>query len=315
MSHYVITRQCNPAEKQVPTFRQGFLFNEWQHLRQQSSRPLHLLTVFNTESQEAEARCAFFEADRVAKSPASAPFGSIEFTDAIPDSTLQTFIRSLTNQVRRVGYTKLRIVNYPHCYAPRQALRLTQMLQEQGFRLTQSDITFFIAVTDYCLESLMHPQERRRLRKGCLAGLTFEHWKTPDIHQVVDFWLASRQQQGYALTLPPDQLAYLLTKFPDRFPVFTVRSEQSIAALSVGVWVRNDILYNFLPVDNLLFRHLSPMVFLLNGLYRFCQQQAIQILDLGVSLDADRKPKASLERFKQNMGAITSPKLVFEKCL
>ena len=315
MAHYIITRQYNPSEEHVPAFKQGFFFNDWTHLRQQSTQPLHVLTIYNTETQQADARCAFFDTGQLARSPAAAPFGSIEFAEDLPTTTLQTLVHSLTSDAVRAGQTQLRIVNYPHCYAPQQADRLTQVLLGQGFRLAQSNANYFIPVTDCLLESLMHIQERRRLRKGRAAGLRFEHWERPVISDVVDFWFSSRQKQGYELTLPPERLAQLLEQFPERFLVFAVRSEQELAALSISVRVRNDILYNFLPVDNLAFRSLSPMVFLLDGLYSYCQQQGIRVLDLGVSLDANRQPKPSLERFKQNMGAIASPKLIFEKQL
>lgn len=316
MYPYIITRQYNPSEENVPTFgEQGFFFNEWIHLRQQSTHPIHLLTVFNTETRQAEARCAFFDTDPLARSPAAAPFGSVEFIETLPDAALQTLVRSLSDEAHRAGQTQLIIVNYPHCYAPLQADRLTRLLLQQGFQLTDNQANYFISVTDCPLEAHMHMQERRRLRKGRLAGLTFDHWEAPVISEVIDFWYASRQQQGYELTLPPERLLQLLAQFPERFPVFVVRSKQTIAALSIGVRVRNDILYNFLPVDNLAFRHLSPMVFLLNGLYAYCQDQAIRVLDLGVSLDANRQPKPSLEHFKRNMGAMASPKLIFEKRL
>ena len=316
MSPYIITRQYNPTEENVPAFgEQGFFFNDWTHLRQQSAHPMHLLTVFNTETRQAEARCAFFDTDQLARSPAAAPFGSVEFSESLPDAALQTLVRSLADEAQRAGQTQLRIVNYPHCYAPQQAERLTQLLLGQGFQLTDNHVNYFIPVTDYPLEAHIHVQERRRLRKGRLAGLAFAHWETPVIGEVIDFWYASRQQQGYELTLPPERLRQLLAQFPERFPVFVVRNEQTIAALSIGVRVRTDILYNFLPVDNLSFRHLSPMVFLLTGLYAYCQDQAIRVLDLGVSLDANRKPKPGLEHFKRNMGAITSSKLIFEKQL
>ncbi|GAB4027621.1 hypothetical protein GCM10028773_59450 [Spirosoma koreense] len=55
------------------------------------------------------------------------------------------------------------------------------------------------------------------------------------------------------------------------------------------------------------------MVMLLDGLFVYCQQHRIQLLDLGTALDENGQPKPGLMRFKRNVGAQESPKLVFEK--
>jgi hypothetical protein len=54
------------------------------------------------------------------------------------------------------------------------------------------------------------------------------------------------------------------------------------------------------------------MVMLINHLYQYSQHEGINVLDLGSSLDANQQLKPSLARFKQNMGAVPSPKLTFE---
>ena len=87
----------------------------------------------------------------------------------------------------------------------------------------------------------------------------------------------------------------------------------TLAALTVAVRVRPDILYNFLPADNPIYRPFSPAVLLTHGLYAHCQQAGIALLDLGVSVDDHRQPKPGLLRFKRNLGAEESVKTVWEK--
>jgi hypothetical protein len=57
------------------------------------------------------------------------------------------------------------------------------------------------------------------------------------------------------------------------------------------------------------------MVLLTDGLWTYCQQQRIELLDLGVSLNSDRTPKPSLTQFKRNLGAQTSAKTTVERTL
>ena len=311
---YTIIRQRNPPAALIPPFSQpGFFFNNADHLSQQSTRPFCVITALNQTTQQADARCTFFvEPDR-AVSPAAAPFGSVEFIQILPDDVLSNLIDALVDEARSTGAPLLRLVNYPHCYAPEQAHRLTQQLLRRDFRVVTADQSFFLPVAADAFENRINTSERRRLQKSRRAGFQVEHWCCPDVDTVTSFLVESRRQQGYKLTLPPEQLSRLLTQFPDQFPVFIVKDGSALAALAVTVRVRNDILYNFLPASNPAYHAHSPMVLLTDGLFTYCQQQQIRLLDLGLSLDGDHQPKLSLMRFKRNLGAQESPKLVFEK--
>lgn len=316
MINYTILQQQNPKPSDIPAFYQpGFFFNESEHLRQQRNGLFHILTALNQTTQQAEARCAFFIDSNKAVSPGAAPFGSIEFAETLPDRVLDKLLISITDAVRSAGAPTLRLVNYPHCYAPEQANRLTVKLVEQGFQLIETDQNFFLSVTSNVFESTIAPSERRRLHKCQKAGFRFEQWESPNIAEVVAFLRETRQQLGYPLTLSPERLADLLQTFPNQFGVFVVNDGANLAALTVAVRVRHDILYNFLPASHTDYRTFSPMVMLTDGLFTYCQQQQIRLLDLGISLDHNREPKPTLMRFKRNLGAQSSPKMVFEKSL
>lgn len=310
---YVIT--CQPHTDTLPFSQPGFFFNDAAHLGQQSSLPARTLSVLNRLTQQTEARCTFFiDADR-AVSPIAAPFGSVEFVPTLPDAVLERLLDALLNEARQTGAPSLRLVNYPHCYAHAQANRLTHHLLRRGFRVTESHPNSFLPITSEPFSAGLDPQERRRLRKCLRAGFRFEHWQKPDVTAVTSFLTEIRQQQGYTLALPTNRLAQLLRQFPEQFVVFAVTDgsgPNNIAAMTVAVRVRPDILYNFLPASSPSYRTYSPAVLLTEGLYMHCQQQGIRLLDLGVSLGSDRQPKPSLIRFKRNLGALESPKLVFE---
>lgn len=316
MGDYLILRQLNPPEAAIPPFFQpGFLFNNADHLCQQSSQPLCVITALNKTTGEGEARCAFFvEADR-AISPAGAPFGSVEFGPALPDTVLSHLIDALIDEALSMGVSTLRLVNYPTCYAPEETRRLKEQLLQRGFRVAASDQNFFLPVTDDSFETLIHPSERRRLRKCRQAGFRLECGCNADLDAVISFLLQTHQQRGYKLTLPPDRLRSLILTFPNQFLIFIVWNKMAIAALTIAVRVRADILYNFLPASNHDYRVFSPMVLVMEGVFSYCQQHQIQLLDLGISLDGNHQPKPSLMRFKRNLGAHESEKLVFEKSL
>ncbi len=312
LDSYRILVQHNPPVTAIPPFYEsGFFFNRGAHLRQQENGAFHLITALNQRTQLAEARCAFFVRPEGAVSPGAAPFGSVEFAETLPDLVLDELLRVLIDEVRATGAPTLRLVNYPHCYAPAQASKLIR----QDFRLIETNQNAFLPVDADTFDANLHPSERRRLRKCRRAGFQFQHNQQPNIEAVVDFVRETRQWQSYVLTLSPERLTDLLIRFPEQFPVFSVTDGSTTAAMTIAVRVRADVLYNFLPASNPDYRSFSPMVLLTDGLFTYCQQQGIRLLDFGVSLDANRQPKPSLMRFKQNLGAQSSPKMIFEKVL
>jgi hypothetical protein len=316
MATHAFLLQHNPQPTAIPPFSQpGFFFNEGDHLRQQNDGSFHLLTALNQTTRQADARCAFFVRAERAVSPNAAPFGSVEFAKTLPDPVLHDFLDALVNAVRSTGAASLRLVNYPHCYALPQAERLTTKLLIHGFRPIEVNPNFFLPITDHSFERGITPAERRRLKKCRSYGFQFIHWQDPDITEIIDFLEETRQQQGYKLSVSTAYLRELLQKFPRQFPVFTVRDGNTLAALTVTVRVRNDILYTFLPASHISYRSFSPMVMLTDGLFTYCQQHSIRLLDLGVSLGDNHIPKPSLMRFKRNLGAQELPKVVFEKVL
>ena len=308
--------QHNPHHVATPKFHQdGFFFNEIDPLGQQADGHFYLLTAVNQLTQQADIRCAFFSQRNQVISPAEAPFGSIEFAETLPDSVLDQFLEVLLSSARLFKKPTLRLVNYPDCYAPQQANRLTAKLFRHGFRLVASHKNAYLPISNRPFEQAIQPQERRRLRACQRANFHFHHWVNPVLADVVNFITDTRKTLGHRLTLSPERLAKLLDTFPDKFLVFCVTDGSKLAALAITVHVRHDILYYFMPASNPDYRTFSPMVMLVNGLFTYCQQHKIQLLDLGVSLDNFHNPKPSLMRFKRNLGASESPKLIFEKTL
>lgn len=314
MASYTVLRQQSPSAM-FPFCQPGFLFNTVEHLQQQTQGAFHVITALNQTTQRTDARCAFFPDQDTAASPSAAPFGSVEFAQTLPDAVLSEVIEALIDEARSTGSQTLQLVNYPHCYAPQQAERLTCQLIEHGFEVTESNLNAHIPVADDPFNRNLSLSERRRLQKCRRAGFHFGHLVNPNPETVAAFVTDVRCQQQYQTTLSTDKLIHLLCRFPNEFPVFVVKDGPAIIALTVTVRVRADILYTFLPASQPGYHAFSPMVMLTDGLFTYCRQQNIRLLDLGVSLDGDRQLKPSLLQFKRNLGAQTSLKLIFSKQL
>ncbi|GAB3773412.1 hypothetical protein GCM10028818_14920 [Spirosoma horti] len=316
MANYVFLRQQNPTLSAIPQFYEaGFFFNEHAHLQQQPAEKFILLSALNQETQQTEARCAFFIRAGEACSPAAAPFGSIEFSETLPDAVLDEFLFELTAAAREEGAKKLRITSYPQCYAQQQANRLMNGLFAHNFDQKSVHPTYYLPIGTHSFDSQLVAAERRRLQRCQRTGFRFDRWPSSDATEVVDFIQETRQQKGYPMSVSSSRLTELCQQFPDQFVAFTVTDGSRLAAVTITVRVRHDILYNFLPASHPDYQTSSPMVMLTDGLFCYCQKQTIRLLDLGVSLDANKQPKPGLMRFKRNLGAQESPKSTFEKAL
>jgi len=88
-------------------------------------------------------------------------------------------------------------------------------------------------------------------------------------------------------------------------------------AATVVVIVNKKIAYHFMPASHVDFqdyRKFSPMVFLVENLYKWCQENSIVTLDLGTSY-VEMKMKTSLAQFKENIGGKPSEALSWQKTL
>ncbi len=292
----------------------GFFFNEPTHLSQQGEKAFTILAV-NQLTGRTDGRCTFFLRGQQAVSPLAAPFGSIEFDPALPDTVLEELIEQLIDSAKAAGAKSVRLINYPGCYAPAQTARLLYQLGRQGFRTTAAYENFHLSITQQAFEQYIVSAEQRRLRKCRTAGFRFAQWSPPDFTAVTCFIEQVHQQRNHAETIAPAQLTQLIQTFPAQFAIFGVWDIDRLIALAVTVRVSPGILYYFLPVSAPAYDAYSPMVLLIDGLWTYCQQQSIALLDLGVSLNGDRTPKPSLMKFKRNLGAQTSLKTTVERLL
>jgi len=248
----------------------------------------------------------------IATSPARASFGSFEMQAQLPFQKLDYFISKIIQFVKSQGIDGLQIKQFPDCYAPAAAQLMADALGQNGFEVVFQAQNQHLDVSNLPFEAHLHPSEKRRLRKCLRAGFGFEEWPNPDLPTAFGFIEQNRRDLGYPMTFDFATMAEWFALFPDNYRVFCVKDQHQIAALTLAVRLGSGVLYNFCPADRLQYRSYSPTVLLNAGLYHYCQQNQLGILDLGVSTDTNGQQKASLVRFKRNLGAQTSQKVVFK---
>ncbi len=241
-------------------------------------------------------------------------FGSIEFADDLDTKLLCEFIQEVEKKLIDKGINQISIKHYPFCYQNENSETLTKCFLDNGYEQEIIDLNFHIDITDKLFENIIKASEKRRLNKCISNGFYFSEQLNPNLFKVYNFIKESRERKGFPITLPYKKLEELFFRFRKTFKVFTVNDKENIIALTIVIRVNDRILYNFYPADCEKYLKFSPTVLLIKGLYNFCLENKIEILDLGIATDKGI-PNIGLIRFKENIGAQVSLKLSFKKIL
>ncbi|WP_373515985.1 GNAT family N-acetyltransferase [Persicitalea sp.] len=290
-----------------------YLYNTTQHLATQRHSHPFSMELRRVHTKQTVALLRADHDDEEAVSLPHAPFGGLEFAEEVPHEVLCYLISTIEDYCRTQQLSKMTVRLPPASYDSKGFAVQEKVYEDQGYSVVNSLINHHIPVDDTPFIDRIHPSERKRLRKCQRAGFEAEKWDNPDPSKVFSFLAESRKRQGYALSLDLEQLQSLLAQLPDKAKVFVVKDGEEIISLTVAIRVNQRILYNFCPADNLDYRAFSPTVLLNKALYEYAQNEGVELIDLGVSLDHLGNEKASLICFKENLGGHPSAKLTYQK--
>jgi hypothetical protein len=290
------------------------LFNQQGHLYLQSAENWQSFFVLYKKYQHVAASIYFHIEDGVARSPYRSPFGSIEISPSLPLTVLFQFLQFIENRLEAHGVSKIVIKNPPAIYSHEFDALIQTFLFNIGYRVADAEVGSVISVSENSYECFPDSWERRKLRQAYETGLKFKQMEPDQLSEVYLFILACRKQRGYSLSMTLGDIKNAVDRFPEHYLLFGVIHEEKLAAASIAIRVKENILYNFYTAHPKEFDHVSPVVMIVEGMYGFCQQNNISLLDLGTSA-IDGKPNFSLLDFKLRLGAQPTTKLTFEKKL
>lgn len=289
------------------------LFNQPQHLLLQAREGWHTFYVLHTKQQRIEALLHLHVEDGIARSPFSAPFGSVEFSPKLPPVTLFQFLEFVEGKIRARGVRTIIIKNPPHDYNPAAGALLQVFFSNLGYYTALAETGSMIGVQEYSERSLAR-LTKRNLRRAREATLEFRKVSADQLDVIYLFILACRKQKKYSLSMTLAALREVVDHFPQQYVLFGVYQENTLVAASIAIHVNSRILYNFYADHDMAYDHLSPVVLLTEGLVRYAQEQKAVWLDLGTSA-LENKPNFGLLDFKMRLGGKPTAKLTFEKVL
>jgi hypothetical protein len=290
------------------------IFNRPEHLRLQSFEGWHSFYILNDTSKKVEAGIFFHVQDYRAVSPLRAPFGSIEFSEAVSLSFLYEFIGFFEKSLRKMGVREIVIKNPPTPYHAERMELLQVFLQNSGYQILTAEPGACIIVSDESFESRIHTSQKQLLVQCRKADLHCKQLSVDQLPTIYTFISKHLTKKGYKLSMAYDDLQNTVDVFAAEFFLFAVFDDKKMIAASISIQVTEDVLYNFYIAHDADYNSLSPAVMVIEALYQYCQKSKIRLLDLGTSA-LDQKPNFSLLDFKLRLGAEVTAKLSFNKRL
>lgn len=290
-----------------------FLYNLPDFLEANNSLPQLHFYLLDKLDKTVLGHIAFSREEEEVLSPYKAPFGGFELAGTLAGEAVTFFLAEVLRKLKELSIRFVRLKLPPPCYSSGVTL-MAESLLDLGFEARRKLEHHVLSVTEEELTLQMATMEQRKLKKARKAGLTFS-FEEPNKHdQVFDFIRTHREARGHQLSLGWQALKEMKEQLPDHYLFATVCMQERIVAAAIMVRASASVLYYFFPVHDQAFNHLSPMVFLLNEMYNWAQQQGLAYIDLGTSY-IDGKPNSSLIKFKEHMGGKPQESSVFRKAL
>lgn len=270
--------------------------------------------ILNEKKKRIAATMSFHLEKGIAKSPFRSPFGSIEGVNDLPENLLFDFFQYVERDLIQQAASTIVIKNYPVLYNEQLASLTHTFLINLGYSIANAEVDSVIVVSPVSTDDVFHRSERRRRDKSLQEGCVFRCIETKHLEQVYNFIHQCREAKGYALSLSLHDLLKIAETFPDRYLPFGVYKNEQLIAAAITIRVKENILYDFYHDHAATYDHLSPVTLLVDGIYDFCFQNKITLLDLGTSA-LEGKPNFGLLNFKKKLGAVSTSKFTFEKRL
>ncbi len=297
-----------PVNTPIDVDFEQFWFNTLDYSQKQD---IHEGVTFLYKKDQTQLFIRLYKKENDWISPCRAPFGGLEFSKETDMKTLFEFVRDLINEATADRIDKIRISLPPECYDIFKSDLMDEALLHAGFLVTETELNYHIQINQGDFATFIHESEKRRLKKCLQAGFNCSIEKNPDYDYIHGLISDCRKRKGYPLSMNLTDFKKMFLNFPDRYLLFVVKDKELIIAAGIGVKVRSDILYNFLPADHIDYSAYSPMVLLNKGMYDYCRDGGYQIYDLGIAT-VNGIRNEGLIKFKEHLGGKLSHKYSYE---
>jgi hypothetical protein len=289
-----------------------FLFNDRNHLLLQSKKGWHVFDFSELKTGKIWARISFNIKSGEALSPIRAPFGSVEIYRRITGIQLKEFLERVRSELTNLGVRKMVVRNFPDLYDEHLSLTVSEVMRNLQFTLRE-EISSVILVDKKAFDKKIRISERQKLKKS-IELFQIEKTDSSDLKQIYSFIADCRKERNQSLSMTLGELRKTVSIFPDRFYFFKASRKNEIAAAAIVIQVSKEILYTFYYAHAKSHNRVSPVVFLISGIYNFARSNKFKMIDLGTSMIEGHINKPLLH-FKKSIGGVSCCKFTYTKML
>lgn len=289
------------------------LYNSRTFLDANNSLPQLHFYLIDKGLNQALGHIAFSIEESEATSPFKAPFAGFDLAPDLDSLASTYFLQEVLRRLTERGFRYLKIKMAPDCYQSVNPALLENM-RHLGFEEKERQTYHAILVNEQPLSRQIASMEQRRLRKAAKEGLAFKFARKSEFPVFFDFIKRHREAKGHRLSMDWGELRNVIKGNEESYLAAGVYKHEELIAASILIRASEKVIYNFFPANNAEFNSLSPMVFLLDSVYSWCQQQGIGWIDLGTSY-LGKKENKPLISFKEHMGGRPFESITFRKTL
>jgi hypothetical protein len=252
---------------------------------------------------------AFEIVDDIAISLPRSPFGGFIIGYDLDADHLAILLKVIIDYFHKHQY-RIQIKFPPQIYAPSIKV-IHEAMIENKFSILHRDINQHIRIEKTLFSAEINRNRRRKLDHAANQNYSFEKLDGERLSEAYDLITECREEKGYPVTMTLQELQTAFKSFPDQYLLFGVFDQERLIATAVSIQVNQDVLYNFYHGDCLSHRSYSPVTLLVAGIYGYCQEHHVEILDLGISTDRGVLNEG-LYYFKESCGARPSDKITYQ---
>jgi hypothetical protein len=291
-----------------------YLFHTKEHRSSQSEDGWHSFYMTRNERKSIWGEIHFRISNQNALSPYRAPFGSFQFATEVEPAEISQFIQWTESRLKQLGASRVSIKNHTGFYPANHQAILEVLLLTSGYQVTNAEIGAGLVIEKKAFVDKIHAWERRKLRQAKNKSLRFEKTPLKQLSRIYHFIAACRQERNQTISLSWAEMEKAVSFSQKSFHLFQVVRGEQIAAAAITLDVGNHVLYTFYYAHASEFDTLSPVVLLLEGIYKWSSLHHFMLIDLGTS-SINGVPNFPLLHFKRNVGSLTGHKFTFEKSL
>ena len=289
-----------------------YLFNTGEHRKTQSETGWRSFYLIDDEKKLVKASCHLNEKNRILKSPYSATFGGIDFSDNLTKEDLKNYLGEIDAYLKKEEFEQIAITLAPSIYNEARYSKLHQALSDNGYELKESIPVSAIYVDEKSFDSKVNTTKKKVLRRT--KSLEVQKMTLDDYPLIYKCIHQSKEEKQYNLSMTELELKKVIDSCSERIKQYAVFVGGEMAAAMICMQIASNILYVFYSGHLPKFDKQSPLVQLYQFVYNDCKSNGIRMIDLGSSQE-DGKPKQSLLDFKASLGAHKGLKVNFIKKL